>query len=176
MSNEIEKVQVSDITCDLMMEDAAEELARITERTEFALGVVVQSVRTQEAIAKGKILIQLREAIPRGEFELFLARDGIKLSRGTVAYYIRAAEFASEFTAEFPEADASALNSVAYTVLSEIHLLPKDLKDEYKGKIQNNESITCSEMERLAALTEVRLAKANENLNEAIASTKKLAI
>jgi hypothetical protein len=70
MSSEIEKVQVSDITCDQLMDDAAEELGRITERTEFALSVVVQSVRTQEAIAKGVVLNQLKEKVEDGKWLL----------------------------------------------------------------------------------------------------------
>ena len=148
-----------------LMDNAAVELQRITDRTEFALSVVTQAIRTQEAIAKGKVLKQLRDEIPDGEWLKFLNREDVRLSHQTSLNYINAAQLVEDAAPLYGE---DMLLEFGATTLSRIHTLPTDAKLALLDKSEETgEAPTNREITAINKRTETKLSKTAEQLAEA---------
>ena len=154
------------------MDEAAAELQRITERTEFALSVVTQAIRTQEAIAKGKVLKQLRDEIPDGEWMKFLNREDVALKYDTALGYINAAQLVEDAGPLYGE---QMFMQFGAGTLERIQQLPVDTKLEVLDKaeeeyLENPEKFKApsrASIEKLSKTPEVKLSKTAEKLAEA---------
>lgn len=148
-----------------LMDTAALELARISERSEFALSVVTQSIRTQEAIAKGKVLRVLRDQIPDGEWMKFLNREDVRIEYTHALNCINAAQVVEEASPVFGE---EILLQTGPSVLSKISTLPTDSKLEMlELAVERDKPITQKEVEAERAKPETKLSKATEKLADA---------
>ena len=153
-----------------IMDAAAAELARITERTEFAISVVTQAIRTQEAIAKGRILKELRDQIPDGEWLKFLNREDVRISHAQSVQYINAAELVEVAGPIYGE---DMLMNFGIGSLDTINKLPMDAKLEVLDKAeQTGKPPSVKETTAIAQKTETKLSKATENLAAAKAKKK----
>lgn len=147
------------------MDAAAAELQRITERTEFALSVVTQAIRTQEAIAKGKVLKQLRDEIPDGEWMKFLNREDVSINHGTALGYINAAQLVEDAGPLYGE---DMLMNIGSTTLDLIHKLPTNEKLEVLDQTQETgKPPTQRQLQKLQSKTSTKLSKNAEKLIEA---------
>lgn len=147
------------------MDQAAVELQRITEKTEFALSVVTQAIRTQEAIAKGKILKQLRDEVPDGEWMKFLNREDVRLKYNQAQAFINAAQLVEDASPIYGE--EMLLDFGAHT-LSAIHKLPTETKLELLDKAEETgKPIGQAEVVEVSKKTETKLSKTAEKLAEA---------
>ena len=71
-----------DVAFSTAIQQAKDEIARIDERAEFAISVVVQSIKTQATVAKGGVLLKLRERFDQvpaleGKWTEFLGEIGV---------------------------------------------------------------------------------------------------
>ena len=138
MSSEIEKVQVSDVTCDQLMDEAAAELTMLNNRAEHTISVVVQSIRTQLNIEKGKILFGLREKLSshksgHGMYQKFLKHNDIRVSAAAV--WINAYELFIDKRDDFGD---SFLFNNSINSLDRTFKLPEPFKTEVLA--ESNES------------------------------------
>lgn len=148
-----------------LMDEAAAELSRITERTEFTLSVLTQAIRTQEAIAKGKVLIQLRDRIPDGEWQKFLNREDVRLSYQSALLYINAAQLIEDAGPLYGE---EMLMNFGVNALSGINKLPTDAKLSLLDKAEETGNpIKLPEVTKLSDKTETKLSKSAERLADA---------
>ena len=147
------------------MDAAALELQRITEKTEFALSVVTQAIRTQEAVAKGKVLKQLREDIPDGEWMKFLNREDVRLNHKTALTYINAAQLMEDAG---PLYGTDMLELMGARTLGRIQTLPTDAKLDLLDQVEETgKPLVEREVEEIAKTPEVKLSKTAEKLQEA---------
>ena len=157
--------QTTEISTEKLFEDAALELRRITERADFALQVVTQAIRTQEAIAKGKVLLALKEAIPEGEWMNFLQREDVPITQATAASYMNAARLFEDAAPIYGE--DMLLNHGAHALAS-IQRLPLDAKLELLDKAEETGKPTLlREAQAVAMKPETKLSKTAELLAEA---------
>ena len=167
MSNDIEKVQVSDITCDQLMDEAAEELARIDERAEIAIQVVTQSIRTQAAVAKGRVILEVREKYGHrpdfeGSFTAFAERIGT--TQTTVLRWVKAAQAVEEHSPAFSD---QYMMSLSPTVLHELTTLPDSVQSAIlEDAVEDERKITRSELVEVRNSTPVKIMAATEALEE----------
>ena len=159
-----EKLQ-DNLNCALQHAEA--EIARIDERAEIAIQVVTQSIKTQAAVAKGKILLEIRENYSHLEgfsknIEKFAARIGVPAS--TIRNWMAAASavtkhenvFGKEFLMEQPA-----------TSLAMINTLPEKIQDAVmEDSLDNGRVPTQKELKELSSQTSVKLMKAEEKLTE----------
>lgn len=162
--DEIEKVAVSDITVDQLMDDAAAEIKAIDAKAEFTLSVVTQSVKTQANISKGYILRALRAKVSDGIWMDFLKRIDIGISHQTALDYIRAADI---FDAASANHDQGLLLGIPSSVLSRLSSLPQSYRDDLINDFAEGKPISRFDIEDLRKRTEVKLAKAEDKLSSA---------
>ena len=153
-----------------IMDAAAAELARITERTEFALSVVTQAIRTREACAKGLILKELRDQIPDGEWLKFLNREDVALNHETATRFINAAQLVEDAAPLYGE---DMLMNFSYSTLDSVNKLPANAKLEVLDNAEESgKAPTLKEVKKVAKKTETKLSKAAEDLAAAKAKKK----
>lgn len=160
--SEIEKVTVTDITTEELMDLAAAELQAIDAEAEFTLAVVAQAVKTRAALKKGRVLIRYKEKIPYGEWERFLKRDDVKLLPKTADNFIRAAKEAEALSAL--GADNESVEDHPYITLHFLSFLPPEIRDSYRSRIVEGEKIPYAHIQKELAKPEVKLQKAEEEL------------
>lgn len=148
-----------------LMDKAAAELSRITERTEFTLSVITQAIRTQEAIAKGKVLIQLRDTIPDGEWIKFLNREDVRIGYQQALHYINAAQLMLDAEPLYGE---EMLLNFSTKTLAATHLLPTEAKLEVLEQAESTGAApTEKQVREIAKKPEVKLSLAAEKLADA---------
>ena len=149
-----------------LMDNAAAELQRITEKTEFALSVVTQAIRTQEAIAKGKVLKQLRDEIPHGEWEKFLNRPDVKLPYKTALDYINAASLVDD-QSEFYSAET--FEKFAGSTLAAMHQkMSVEKQQEILSNANTGKALSRREVLEEAKKPEVKIEKLKEKRDQAL--------
>ena len=146
-----------------LMDNAAAELQRITERTEFALSVVTQAIRTQEAIAKGKVLKQLRDEIPDGEWMKFLNREDVQLDHSMALRFINASQLAED--AELCGFGLEGLEGFSPRTLAAIQSLPTEQRLEVLEDVdENGTKYTENAVREISRKTETKISKTAEQL------------
>ena len=156
------------LNCALAQAEA--EISRIDERAEIAIQVVTQSIRTQAAVAKGKLLLDIRDKyshIPgfTKSLEDFSKRIGAPAS--TIRNWMAAASavhkhenvFGTDFLMEQSAASLQRLNSLPEKVQEAV--LEDSVED---GKIPSRK-----ELSEIANTTPVKILAAQENLEKALA-------
>lgn len=152
---------------------AEAEIARIDERAEIAIQVVTQSIRTQAAVAKGRLLLDIRDKyahIPgfTKSLEEFSKRIGAPAT--TIRNWMAAASavakhenvFGTEFLMEQSASSLARMNGLPEKI--QVAIL-EDSVDE--GKLP-----TTKEMKEIANTTSVKIMSAEEKLQEALIKKK----
>jgi hypothetical protein len=157
------------VNIDAALEQAKVDLAAIDEKAEFAIQVVTQSIRTQAAVAKGKVLLQLKESYPvlaktgrNAQWSVFLESLGIPNTQATK--WINSAkavigngdEYGEEFLLQFP-----------VNALATIQTLPDVIKEAVlEDAVEAGEPPKQTDVEELAKKPQTKLAAALEKLDE----------
>lgn len=154
-----------DLAFDAAIEKAREELHRIDERAQFAISVVTQAIKTQATVAKGRVLLALRERfdqVPQldGKWMQFL--DSENITSQTASGWMCAAKAVNENAAEYGE---EFLMGFSATALSRVQSLPTVIKDAVLSEAaETGEPPAYKELEVLRKKPAVKLAKALEQL------------
>jgi hypothetical protein len=154
-----------DLAFDAAIQQAREELHRIDERAEFAISVVTQAIKTQATVAKGRVLLALRERfdqVPQldGKWMQFL--DSENITSQTASGWMCAAKAVNENAAEYGE---EFLMGFSATALSRVQSLPTVIKDAVLSEAaETGEPPAYKELEVLRKKPAVKLAKALEQL------------
>lgn len=157
--------EAAEISLQKICDDAALELRRITEKADFALSVVTQAIRTQESIAKGKVLIGLQEQLPNGEWLDFLKREDVGFSHQMANHYMNAARLFEDAAPLYGE---ELLLNHGVQALAQIHTLPTDVKLELLDQVEETgRPLGQKEVAEVKARTATKLSKTAELLAEA---------
>ena len=157
--------QTTEISTEKLFEDAAIELRRITERADFAIQVVTQAIRTQETVAKGNVLIRLKEAVPDGEWLAFLEREDVGINPPTASKWMRAAQLVIDAGPIYGE---DLLLNFGASALADVQSLPLEVKlDVLDQAEETGKPPSYKETRALHADPKVKLSKAQEQLAEA---------
>ena len=152
---------------------AESEIARIDERAEIAIQVVTQSIRTQAAVAKGKLLLDIREKyahIPgfTKSLEEFSKRIGAPPTtlRNWMAAATSVAKHENVFGTEF-------LMEQSASSLSKMHSLPDKVQTAIlEDSVEDGKLPSHSQLKEIANTTSVKIMSAEEKLEEALAKRK----
>lgn len=170
MSSEIEKVQVSDVTCDQVEESwelAAQEIARIDERAEIAIQVVTQSVRTQAAVAKGRVILEVCEKYEHspdfeGSFSAFARRLGTNAA--TVIGWVNAARSVNDFSDVFGD---EYMLSLSANTLHKLQSLPSKVQSALlEDATDSGKKLLMRDIKKAADDPTVKLMVASKKLQE----------
>jgi hypothetical protein len=154
-----------DLAFDAAIQKAREELHRIDERAEYAISVVTQAIRTQATVAKGRVLLALRERfdqVPQldGKWMQFL--DSENITSQTASGWMCAAKAVNENAAEYGE---EFLMGFSATALSRVQSLPTVIKDAVLSEAAETGDLPAyKDLEALRKKPAVKLAKALEQL------------
>ena len=161
-----------DVAFDKCIEQARADIRAIDEKAESAIQVVTQSIKTQATVAKGKVLLQLRERFDKvpaleGKWMEFLESEGIK--QITAQTWMSAARAVVENSGEYGE---DFLLSFSSRSLGLVQQLPSVIKEAMlDDAAENGEPIKIKEVQEVAQMPQTKLAKAMEQL-EAVAARK----
>ena len=156
-----------DLAFDKCIEQARDQIRAIDEKADFAIQVVTQSIRTQAAVAKGKVLLTLRERFDQvpaleGKWKQFL--DSIEVGSSTACNWMNAAKAVDENQLNYGE---DFLMNFSPMTLSKIQTLPSVLKEAVLDDAAESGQVPGQvEMTKLSAKPTTRLAKAMEQLEE----------
>ena len=148
-------------------ESAAQEIARIDERAEIAIQVVTTSIRTQAAVAKGRVILQVREKfghlpVFNGSFTEFSKRIGTNAP--AVMRWVNAALAVEEHSPTFGD---DYMMNLAPRVLHELHTLPDAVQSAMlEDATGDGRNITTTEVMEVKESTPVKLLSATEKLEE----------
>ena len=157
------------VSMDTALEQAKSDLAAIDEKADFALQVVAQSIRTQATVAKGKVLIQLREQYPalatKGKnavWSKFL--ESIELTTTTAGYWMKAAEAVEKNSDAFGEDFLLQFNTHS---LATLQSMPEVIREAVlEDAVESGEIPTQREVNEVAQKPQTKLAKALEKLDD----------
>jgi hypothetical protein len=155
---------------DEAIEAAKAEIARVDERAEYTITVLTQAIRTQAAVAKGRVLLQLRErfdAAPEyeGMWRKFLTECAV--SEPVVYQWMNAARTVEAASPLFGE---EMLLQMSYKTLNTIQQLPSSAQADVLATAQETGTVpTIKAVTELAKAPEVKLDKATEDLAAALA-------
>ena len=95
-----------DTAFDQCLEQARQQLRSIDEKAEFAIQVVTQSIKTQATVAKGTVLLELRERFDKvpaleGKWKSFI--EGEQIKEATALSWMNAAKAVRENCDEYGE-------------------------------------------------------------------------
>ena len=158
-----------DTAFDKCIEQARQDIRAIDEKAEFAIQVVTQSIRTQASVAKGKVLIQLRERFDQvpaleGKWTEFLESEDISIQ--TAQRWMNSAKAVSEGSEVYGE---EFLLSFGTATLHKIHTLPEVVKTALlEDAVESDRVVTQSDVNEIKKDPRTKLAKAMEQL-EAVA-------
>ena len=159
-----------DVAFDKCIEQARADIRAIDEKAEFAIQVVTQSIRTQASVAKGKVLLQLRERFDQvpaleGKWMEFLESEGINTN--TASLWMNSARAIEEHSSEYGE---DFLMSFGSATLSTIQKLPAIVKEAVLDDAADaGVAPSVSEVQEIRKDPKTKLAKAMEDL-EAVAT------
>ena len=165
LANIEEKNSELDAAFDSAIEQAKEEIASIDERAEFAISVVTQSIRTQATVAKGKVLLKLRERFDQvpeleGKWDLFL--DSFEAANVTMYQWMSAAKMVAENSIEYGE---DFLLNFGSSSLSRIQQLPVVVKEAVLEDAKESGEIPGQiEVREICRQPQTKLAKAMEDI------------
>lgn len=165
LANIEEKNFELDLAFDSAIEQAKSEIAAIDERAEFAISVVTQSIRTQATVAKGKVLLALRERFDQapeleGKWDLFL--EDISLKRATSQHWMNAAKAVAENAEKCGE---DFLLGFGGNALSRLHTLPSAVKEAVlEDALEAGEPLREKDIVEVAQKPQTKLAQAMERL------------
>lgn len=156
----ITPVNVTDITVQELCDRAAADWRAISCSAEEAFQVASKVIRLHESIAKGKLLIQLRNQIPRGEFTQFLSRDDVGIS-STAAYGLMAvAELYDKYGDTYGQKVLEKFSSTSLVQLSSL----SDLTIEHVlSEAVNSSAPTIQQIRALSNDPEIKLLKAEQD-------------
>ena len=158
-----------DVAFDKCIEQARADIRAIDEKAEFAIQVVTQSIRTQASVAKGKVLLQLRERFDQipaleGKWSEFL--DSEDINSKAASRWMAAAKLVKDQGETYGE--DFLLNFGAET-LTKIHSLPGVIKEAVLEDAADTGDIpTQRELNEITSNPKTKLAKAMEQM-EALA-------
>lgn len=161
-----------DTAFDQCLEQAREQLRSIDEKAEFAIQVVTQSIKTQATVAKGKVLLELRQRFDQvpaleGKWLEFLEGEGIVVA--TANNWINSARAVIENGDEY---GVDFLMNFSYGSLSKIQHLPSVVKGALLEDAKDTGVIpTVQDVISISQDPRTKLAKAMEDL-ETVASRK----
>ena len=156
-----------DSAFDQCIEQARQDIRAIDEKAEFAIQVVTQSIRTQATVAKGKVLLKLRERFDQvpaleGKWTTFLKT--IDISSSAACQWMNAAKAVAENELSYGE---DFLLQFSPQTLNKIQTLPSTLKTAVLEDAADSGKIPGQvEMTKLSSQPTTRLAKALEQLEE----------
>jgi hypothetical protein len=154
-----------DTAFDTAIEQAREEIHRIDERAEFAISVVTQAIRTQATVAKGRVLLQLRERfdqVPQldGKWVEFLNSEDI--TQQAANGWMNAARAVNENSLQYGE---DFLMGFSATALAKVQTLPAVIKEAVlETAVEEDKVPTLKEVEAVGKKPATKLAKALEQL------------
>jgi len=154
---------------------AEEEIQRIDERAEIAIQVITQSIKTQAAVAKGKILSKIREQyahLPSWDdsWQEFVKRLGV--SNNTICHWIAAAKLVES---KQDVLGVDFLMEQSATSLSTVQKLPEAVKEAVlEDAVENGKLPSNKELKEISKSTPVKVMKAQENLDAAIEKRQQL--
>lgn len=154
-----------DTAFDTAIEQAREELHRIDERAEFAISVVTQAIRTQATVAKGRVLLQLRERFDQaphleGKWSQFLTSENLKVS--TVNSWIQSAKLIADNAEQYGE---DFLLKFGGSNLTRIQQMPTVIREAVlETAYETGEVPTQQEIHDIRQKPATKLAKALEEL------------
>lgn len=150
---------------DTAIQQAKDEITRIDERAEFTIQVLTQAIRTQAAVAKGRVLLQLRERFdqaPELEGKWTALLDDLSISNNTAYQWINSAKVVDTASPIFGD---ELLLNMSPAALHKIHQLPTEAKlDVLEQAEQTGKAPTVKEVTAVAQKPEVKLDKATEDL------------
>lgn len=161
-----------DVAFDKCIEQARIQLRAIDERAEFAIQVVTQSIRTQAAVAKGQVLLQLRERFDQvpaleGKWTEFLKSEDIAVAMASK--WMNSARLVSENQDEY---GTDFLMEFSQTSMNIIQTLPTVIKHAVlDDAAETGEMPESDAMHELRKDPKTKLAAAMEKL-EAVAERK----
>jgi chromosome segregation ATPase len=153
---------------DCALSHAEKEIARIDERSEIAIQVVTQSIRTQAAVAKGQLLLDIREKyehIPsfKASIKSFGNRLGVPAS--TLSNWMAAASAVAKHENVFGK---EFLMEQSATILFRLNSLPDKVQTAVLEDSQEEGRLpTAQELADLNKETPVKLLSAQEKLEAA---------
>ena len=154
-----------DLAFDVAIQQAKEEIARIDERADFAISVVTQAIKTQATVAKGRVLVKLRERFDQvpaldGKWLKFVAE--LDVSQIVATQWMNAARAVDENSVEYGE---DFLMGFSSTALAKVQTLPAVIKDAVlSDAVESGVALKVTEMEELHKKPQTKLAKAMEAL------------
>ena len=101
-----EKILELSQSFDAAIQQAKDEILRIDEKADFAISVVTQAIKTQATVAKGRVLLQLRERfdqVPQLEGKWLVFLGELELGHQTVTVWMNAARAVNENAAVYGE-------------------------------------------------------------------------
>lgn len=166
-----ESTEIS-LAFDECIQKAKEQIKSIDEKAEFAIQVVTQSIRTQAAVAKGQVLLALRERFDQvpaleGKWAIFL--DDIGLSTDMAFKYMNSSRAVAENSEALGE---DFLLTFPVNALHTIQTLPAVVKEAVlEDAAETGEAPSVREIAEISKDPRTKLAKAMESL-EAVAERK----
>ena len=150
------------------LDHAEAEIKRIDERAEIAIAVVTQSIRTQAAVAKGKLLLEIREKyshIPAFTKTLDAFSKRIGAPATTIRNWMAAATSVQKHENVF---GTDFLMEQSASSLTKLQSLPEKIQEAVlEDSIEDGKLPSTKELREIANETPVKLMKAQELLKQA---------
>ena len=147
---------------------AEAEIARIDQQAEIAIQVVTQSIRTQAAVAKGMLLLDIRDKyshIPNFTQSLESFSNRIGAPATTIRNWMAAASSVRKHENVFGK---DFLLQQSASSLTKLQSLPEKIQDAVlQDSVEDGKMPSVKEMKELANETPVKLMKAQELLQKA---------
>ena len=161
-----------DVAFDKCIEQAREQIRAIDEKAEFAIQIVTQSIKTQASVAKGKVLLQLRERFDKvpsleGKWNEFL--ESIETTPQNASRWMCAAKTVIENSDEYGE---DLLMEFSSEALHRVNKMPAVIREAVlEDAKETGEIPSAREVQAIHKDPKTKLAKAMEDL-EAVAERK----
>ena len=160
----ITPVSVTDVTVQEICEQAAEELKLITGAATSIIRTLTQEVRSREAVAKGRVLAQIKERLPNYEsYKAFLSREDVCVSVNASKQWICAYQLHSQFGDKIYQLSPKVLHRMSGG------LSAGDLEFHIEEAINSGKGITVAQSALLTNTPELKLNFFVERLEEASA-------
>lgn len=165
--NALEPVEEDTSLIENSWELAAAEIARIDERAEIAIQIITQSIRTQAAVAKGQVILDIQQKyghLPGFEVSYTAFAERIGTTLQNVHRWVNAARSVEAHSNVFGR---EFMMSLAPKVLSELNTLPSSVQSAMlEDATDAGKKITTTEVAEVKGSTAVKLLTATEKLEE----------
>ena len=160
----IAPVSVTDVTIQEICEHAAEELKLITGAATSIIRTLTQEVRSREAVAKGRVLAQIKERLPNhASYKAFLSREDVCVSEKASKEWMGACRLHSQFGDKIYQLSPKVLHRMSGG------LSAGDLEFHIDEAINSGKGITVEQSALLTNTPELKLNFFVERLEEASA-------